>query len=205
MISADEAVDLVYFAGQDVIELHMGLFQAEALEKPDQMIFDLDPSDDDFEKVRKTAFALKDLMDKQEITTFVKTTESHGLHIHVPLKPKNNFDTVKETARKIAEKLNETCPELTTLEQRKNKHGNKVFIDYLHNDYGMTTIAPYSPRAHKGAPLATPIGWEELKDKLKDNKLGPQTYRIDNILRRLSQKSDPWENFNRQRRRPFTA
>lgn len=191
MASADEAADLVYFAGQDVIELHMGLSQKDSLEKPDQIIFDLDPSDNDFEKVRKTAFALKNILDDMDLPSFVKTTGSRGVHIHIPIQPEKKFEEVKDAARKLAEKLHGNCPDLTTLENRKNKRGDKVFLDYLRNDYGMTAIAPYSLRALKGAPVATPIDWEELKD----SKLGPQSYTLQNIFRRLPQKYDPWEVF----------
>ena len=194
MASADEAADLVYFAGQNVIELHMGLARKYDLEIPDQIIFDLDPSDNDFEKVRKTAFALKDILDERDLPSFLKTTGSRGVHIHIPIKPEKKFDEVKKAVRKLAETLHDTCPDLTTLESRKKKRGDKVFIDYLRNDYGMTAIAPYSLRALKGAPIATPIDWEELKDR----ELGPQSYTLENIFRRLPQKADPWKKFYSQ-------
>lgn len=195
MVMANEAADLVYFAGQNAIELHMGLSRSGALEKPDQIIFDLDPSDDDFEKVRQTAFALKDMLDEHEITSFVKTTGSRGLHIHVPLHVDRKFERVKAVARNIAEKLHQGNPKLTTMEQRKDKRGDRVFIDYLRNDYGMTAIAPYSLRALKNAPVATPIDWDELKG----HSLGPQTYTLSNIFRRLAQKKDPWKDFGRHK------
>lgn len=193
MVSADKAADLVYFAGQDVIELHMGLSKAGDLEKPDQIIFDFDPSDDDFEKVREAALALKALLDKENLTSFVKTTGSRGVHVHIPLRPEEKFQDVKPVAREIAQKLHEEKPDLTTLEQRKGERGDKVFIDILRNDYGMTGIAPYSPRAKKSAAIATPVDWEELKGPA----LGPQSYTVKNIFRRLSQKEDPWKNFAR--------
>jgi bifunctional non-homologous end joining protein LigD len=173
----------------------MGLSRSEALEKPDQIIFDLDPSDDDFEKIRTTAFALKTLLDEQDIPSFVKTTGSRGLHIHIPLQVEKAFKEVKAIAEQIARELQKQNPELTTLEHRKDKRGNKVFIDYLRNEYGMTAIAPYSLRALKGAPVATPIDWDELKIP----SLGPQTYTLSNIFRRLGQKTDPWKDFFRHR------
>ena len=195
MVMADETADLVYFAGQNTIEIHMGLSKSGALEKPDQIIFDLDPSDDDFEKVRKTAFTLKELLDEHDVPSFIKTTGSKGLHIHVPIKADHLFDEVKDVARNVAEELNGRIPGLTTMEQRKNKRGDKVFIDYLRNDYGMTAVAPYSMRAIKGAPVATPIDWDELKDP----SLGPRNYTLSNIFRRLAQKNDPWKGFYRRK------
>lgn len=195
MVVADDKEDLVYFAGQDTIEMHMALSRLDDLERPDQIIFDLDPSDDDFEKVRQTAFALKDLLDERDIPCFVKTTGSRGLHIHIPLRPERTFDQVKPVALKLARELNHREPGLTTLEQRIDQRGDRVFIDYLRNDYGMTAIAPYSPRALKGAPVATPLDWEELKDP----ELGPRSYTISNIFRRLGQKADPWVEFRKKR------
>jgi bifunctional non-homologous end joining protein LigD len=82
------------------------------------------------------------------------------------------------------------------LEQRKNKRGNKVFIDFLRNDYAMTAIAPYSLRAKKGAPIATPLEWEELND----SSLHPQSYHLKNIFQRLGKKDNPWKNFNKYNR-----
>ena len=195
MAVADEIADLVYFAGQDIIELHIGLSTTRSLEKPDQIIFDLDPSDDDFEKIRKSAFALKDLLKEYKITSFVKTTGSRGVHVHVPLKVDQKFDEVKSVAKDIAKRLNQRIPDLTTLEHRKKNRGNKVFIDYLRNDYGMTAIAPYSLRALKRAPIATPITWMELRN----TSLGPQSFILSNIFQKLEQSEDPWKRFNYHR------
>lgn len=87
--------------------------------------------------------------------TFVKTSGSRG--VHVLIKVDGSFKDVKDLAKKIAEKLNKKCPRLTTLEQRKKKREDKVFIDFLRNDYSMTTIASYSLHALQGAPIATLI------------------------------------------------
>jgi len=97
--------------------------------------------------------------------------------------------------QQLAEELLARCPDIATMEHRKEKRGSKVFIDYLRNDYGMTAIAPYSLRAVEGAPVATPISWSELKDK----KTGPQSWGLANIFRRLGAKKDPWQNFKRHR------
>ena len=169
----------------------MSLSRAGALEQPDQIIFDLDPTDGDFAKVRQTAFALKELLDERAVPALVKTTGSRGLHIHVPLRADQPFTEVKPVSRRLAETLHRQTPDLTTLEHRKNQRGRKVYIDYLRNDYGMTAIAPYSLRALPGAPVATPIDWAELRN----TSLGPRTYHLGNILRRLGQKADPWAGF----------
>jgi len=195
MASADEERDLVYLANQNVVELHVALATGEALASPDQMIFDLDPSDQDFEKVRELAFELRSLLERYELPCFVKTTGSRGLHVHVPLRGEDRFERVKPVARQLAEEVLDNCPSIATLEHRKEKRGNRVFIDYLRNDYGMTAIAPYSLRALKGAPVATPISWDELGGRDSE----PQSWGLKNIFRRLGGKEDPWAGFNRRR------
>ena len=127
--------------------------------------------------------------------SFVKTSGSRGLHVHVPLKPELHFDKVKKVAKKIAEKLHQQLTDITTMQQRKNKRGNKVFIDILRNDYAMTTIVPYSLRAITGAPVATPLKWEELND----NSLTAQSYHLKNIFHRLGQIDDPCVNHHLNR------
>lgn len=191
MVSADKIDDLVYFAEQNTIELHITLSKIAAINKPDQIIFDFDPSDNGFEKVRSAALILKEILDSFGLSSFVKTTGSRGVHVHIPIKVCLEFEEVKVIAKKIAEKLHDNCSEITTLEQRKEKRGDKVFIDYLRNDYAMTTIAPYSLRAHRGAPVATPINWKELEGKT----LGACSFNLNNIFHRLAQKQDPWQNF----------
>lgn len=192
MVGIGSKKALVYLANQNVIELHAALSTMSSIEKPDQIIFDFDPSDNDFEKVRKAAKGLKKILDDMNIKSFVKTSGSRGLHVHIPLKPEHTFDKVKKFAKQIAEKLQQQFPDITTIEQRKNKRGNKVFIDFLRNDYAMTAIAPYSLRAIAGAPVATPLDWNEVNDR----SLTPQTYHLNNIFRRLGQVDDPWKHFN---------
>ena len=195
MVCVDEAADLVYLAGQNVIELHMGLSRQGALDCPDQLVIDFDPSDGDFAKVRRAALELKGLLDERGLPSFLKTSGSRGLHVHLPLLAEADFDRVKPAARALAEALQARCPKLTTLEMRKDKRGDKVFIDWLRNDYSNTAIAPYSLRALPGAPLATPLDWAELRN----GRLHAQSYTVKNIFRRLAQKQDPWREFDASR------
>jgi bifunctional non-homologous end joining protein LigD len=112
------------------------------------------------------------------------------VHIVIPLKPDHKFDKVKKAAIQIQQYLVDKSPNLFTDTQRKKKRNKKVFVDILRNEYGQTAITPYSMRAIKGAPIATPIEWEELNNK----KLTPQKYNIKNIFQRLGKKEDPWRN-----------
>ena len=192
MLGVKNAKNLVYLAGQNIIEFHIPPAKISDLEIPDQIIFDFDPADDDFDKVRQASLALRKLLDEWKIHSFVKTTGSSGMHVHIPIPPEHPFSKVKSISRKIAEKLQQTCPEITTLKQRKDQREDKVFIDYLRNEYSMTAVAPYSLRAKRGAPIATPLEWSEVEDA----SLKPDSYHIKNIFYRLGQKDDPWQTFN---------
>lgn len=185
---------IAYLANQGCITLHPWLSKKDDLEKPDRMVFDLDPSDDDFEKVRKAAFELKKCFDEAGIPSYPLVTGSKGLHVVVPLQPSLGFDDVRTVARKIAGRVAASGKDLFTTQTAKEKRGNRVFIDYLRNAYGQTSVMPYALRAIKKAPVAVPLDWNEVHDK----ELHPQKYTMQNIFRRLSQKEDPWKNMHRK-------
>ena len=195
MSSADEAADLVYFAGQNAIELHAALSTRADLEKPDQLVVDFDPADGDFDRVRQVARQFSALLTAWDLPGFWKTTGSSGLHVHLPLRPERDFATVKGWANTLARRLHDAMPKDTTLEQRKDKRGNRVFIDVLRNDYGQTAVLPYSVRARPGAPVAMPI----RADELENAELTPDRYTVNNTFQRLGQIEDPWQDFARRR------
>jgi bifunctional non-homologous end joining protein LigD len=187
---------LVYMANYGNITPHIWLSRVDNLENPDRMIFDLDPSSDDFEQVRKAARLMNDLLANDlELTIFLMTTGSRGLHVIVPLDSKTGFDDVRDVAGQIARYLEEKNQELLTTEVRKNKRQGKLFIDIARNAYAQTTVAPYSLRAKAGAPVAVPIEYDELSD----SSLNSQKYNLKNIFKRLGQKPDPWKDINKHR------
>ncbi|HRN78540.1 MAG TPA: non-homologous end-joining DNA ligase [Candidatus Dependentiae bacterium] len=184
---------LVYIANQASIEQHIWLSRVSKLNYPDRMIFDLDPSGKaSFTLVKWTAKTIKKLLDDLELTVFVMTTGSRGLHVVVPLKPVESYARVKNFAQEIAQYLVEQYPDKLTREIRKNKRGNRIFLDTLRNDYGHHGVAPYSVRAKEGAPIATPIEWNELV-----GLSSAQKFTIKNIFSRLSKKKDPWHIINK--------
>jgi len=192
-VVANDAATLVYLANQGCITPHLGLSRVDDVDHPDRMIFDLDLSDADFDKVRAAARRIKNLCDELELATFVQTTGSRGLHVVVPLDRTADFDTARNVARILAEYLADRYPEELTVEQRKEKRKGRVYLDYLRNAYGQTVVAPYAVRARDGAPIATPLDWSEALA----NQLKPDTYTIENIFRRLAQKDDPWKSIDR--------
>ena len=188
-VICNNAATLVYLANQGVLTFHSWLSRKDKLYYPDRMIFDLDPSIDDFPSVRKAALLIKDIFDELKIPSFAMTTGSRGIHILIPLKRVHTFDEVGNFAYIIARKMLEINPGQFTLELRKEKRGKKIFIDTLRNRYSATAVAPYSVRPIEKAPVAAPLWWQEVND----SKLTSQKFNIKNILNRLKQEGDPWE------------
>jgi bifunctional non-homologous end joining protein LigD len=184
---------LVYLANQGVITLHGWLSQADRPKHPDSLIFDLDPPDDDFDAVRYAARRVGELMEEIGLMPHVMTTGSRGLHVLAPLDAKADFDAVRGLGRAMAEHLADAHPDRLTLEQRKDKRKGRLYLDVMRNTYGHTAVVPYSLRAKPGAPVATPLDWDELER----SDLGPRSYNLRNIRQRLFQKDDPWRTMRR--------
>ncbi len=187
---------LVYLANQAVITPHLWLSRIDKLDTPDRMIFDLDPSDDDFSKVKEVAFALKRVLDDLKLHSYVMTSGSKGLHIYVPIRRSANFKETKELAYSCASFIIQVYG-IGTLELRKDKREGEVFIDYLRNSKGATAAAPYAVRAKPNAPVATPLFWKEVEDP----QLHPQKYTIANLFDRLESQKDPWATYFERRQK----
>lgn len=195
MVNANSVGALAYVANQGTVEMHVGLSRLPDLELPDQIIFDLDPPGrGDFEVVRRAAQDTHALCEELDLPAFLKTTGSKGLHVVIPLEPEYSFDVVRNFARNFSQVLVGRYPDRYTLEHRINKRGGKLYLDVLRNGTGQTAIAPYSIRALPGAPIATPLEWDELTRR----DLASDRYNLGNIFRRLSQKADPWDDFQSQ-------
>jgi bifunctional non-homologous end joining protein LigD len=189
-VVCDDAATLAYLVDQGCITLHVWESRADKLDHPDRLVFDLDPPDPGFELVRQGAQALRDTVDEVGLVPFAMTTGSRGIHIVTPLDQSASFDTARAFARDLAELVAIRSPHRFTTEMRKADRGERLFLDYLRNAYGQTSVAPYAVRAKEGAPVATPMDWDELQD----SSLHAQSYTVKNILRRLGQKKDPWRD-----------
>ena len=184
---------LKYLVNQGTLTFHTWLSTTDDIHKPDQFIIDLDPPKGDFEIVRDAALILHEFFEKEEITAFAKTTGSKGVHVMIPLDGKSEFDEVREVGAKIGEIMVEKHGDVFTQEVRKNKRDGKLYFDIQRNAYAQTAVCPYSIRPIEGAPVATPLDWEELKD----GSIDAQSFNVKNIQSRLSQKHDPWKGFRR--------
>ncbi len=175
--------DLVYLVNQGVICFHIWQSRQDMLEQPDRIVFDLDPPEDSFDRVKEAAQKVRDFLDEKGIDPRLMTTGKSGLHVFYDKKRTQNFDEVKTEVRGFARQLSTKYPELLTTEIKKDKRRGRILVDYLRNVYGQTTVCPYSLRPVAGAPVATPIDWDELV-KIDNSR----HYHFRNIFRRLSHK-----------------
>ena len=196
-VLCDKPATLVYLANQACIELHVFLSRTGRLEYPDQLVFDLDPPDSSrFGQARRCALWLRSLLeDELGLTSYVKTTGGHGLHVHVPLNRQEGFDDVRAFARDAAALLAARHPDVVTVEQRKDKRGGRVYADLMRNAYAQTMVAPYVVRGRPGSLVATPLHWDEVED----TGLVPDRFSIRTMAGRLDSTADPWAGMSRRR------
>jgi bifunctional non-homologous end joining protein LigD len=177
-----------------VIELHAWGATTLDLAKPDRMTFDLDPDPLlPWREVMAAARTLRERLDGLGLEAFLKTSGGKGLHLVVPLARRHEWDEVKEFSRAVAEALAADEPARFTAKAAKKERERRIYVDYLRNTAGATTIAAYSVRARSGAPISTPLHWDELGPRLR-----PGSFHAGNIARRLGGlRSDPWKAFRR--------
>ena len=186
----DSEDGLVYLANQGCLTFHCWTARADHPHQPDRVVFDLDPPpvDGAFATVRATALRLRHLFHRLGLTAFVQTTGSRGLHVVAPIVAGPDHDEVLAFAGALARVLAASDPTRLTTEFRKAKRGGRVYLDIARNGYAQTVVAPYSVRARPGAPVATPLDWDEVRT----TRLRPDRWTIGNVFRRLGAKADPW-------------
>ncbi|MFD8614866.1 non-homologous end-joining DNA ligase [Streptomyces sp. NPDC059631] len=182
----DDTATLVYLADQACLTPHRWLSRARAPERPDLMIFDLDPSGDDFAPVREAARLLGTLLDELGLPAALMTTGSRGLHVTVRLDGRCGFDEVREFARDTAGLLVAGHPDRFTTAARKKDRGERLYLDVQRNGYAQTAVAPYAVRARPGAPVAIPLSW----DQLDDPALGPRRWTVADAVDQA--RTRPW-------------
>ena len=178
---------LVWLANLGCIEMNPWNSRLESLDTPDYLIIDIDPSEgNNFEQVMDTARVVKSLMDKAGGSCYCKTSGATGMHVYIPMGKKYNYEQVRDFAHVLASLVQEQLPDFTSLERSLKKRGRKnIYIDFLQNSRGQTLASAYSLRPKPGAPVSTPLEWNELKKGLL-----PSDYNIKNIFKRLEKKGD---------------
>lgn len=187
-ISTREA--MVQLAQIGVLEVHPWGSRNETMEQPDRIVIDLDP--DPAVEWRTVADSAKDVrkrLSAMGLKSFVKTTGGKGLHVVVPILPEHEWPQVKQFAHEFVLAMEKDNPRLFLTKMSKAARAGKIFLDYLRNDRGATAVAPYSPRARAGLPVAMPLSWSEL------NAEEPLRFHVSDIeqwRKRLGR--DPWKD-----------
>jgi bifunctional non-homologous end joining protein LigD len=186
----DDEVGLFALVQMAALEVHTWGSRADDFERPDTLVFDLDPDVEvGYPAVIEAALTVKRVFDSAKLESFVKSTGGKGLHVCIPILPKLHWDAIRDFTGRVAQALVQASPDLYVATQSKAKRRGKTFIDYLRNGRGATFIAPYSTRARAGAPIAVPLEWDELSPKLP-----PSHFTVRNIEQRLAKlQRDPFE------------
>lgn len=185
----ESASGLISEAQMDTLEFHTWGSRVDELEKPDMLVFDLDPDEGmDLTTVRQGVQDLKSVLDELSLNSYLKTSGGKGYHVVVPLKPAGSWDAFRDFAKRIAMVMEQKWPDRYTSNVRKANRKNKIFIDWIRNTRGATSIAPYSIRARKGARVSMPIAWDEL------NTVTPNGVTMADALLRIGG-NDPWRDF----------
>jgi bifunctional non-homologous end joining protein LigD len=193
---------LVGLAQMGVLEIHPWGSKNESLEKPDRVIFDLDPDESiNWKTLAATATEFRARLEELGLRSFLKTTGGKGLHVVVPIRPENEWPVVKEFAHRFVLGSEKKNPGLYLTKMTKALRKNRIYLDYLRNDRGSTAVGPYSPRARSGAPVALPLDWTDLNAKARPvfhvadfdtwkNRLSPDRWaEMGKLKQRLSTKA----------------
>ncbi len=183
LVCNDEAT-LLYMINLGCIDVNPWTSRTDNYLEPDFIIIDLDPSDEDFQKVIETTLAAKKVFDELKIKSFVKTSGKTGIHIYIPCE-KLSFPQARDIAEEICKRINKLLPEITTTEITVSKRGDKLYIDPNQNDEADTVAAPYCVRPAVLPTVSTPLEWKEV-----NKKLDPKKFDINTISERLKRKGD---------------
>ncbi len=187
---------LIALVQMGVLEIHPWGSRVDKLEMPDRVTMDLDPDEGlPWQRVTEAAIDVRDALAGIGLKSFAKTTGGKGLHVVVPLTPKLNWDQVKAFAKWIADSFVAQRPEAFTANMAKRARHGRIYIDYLRNGRGATAVGAYIPRARPGAPVSTPVSWEEVERGVK-----PDEFTVETVPQRLTTlAADPWAEIGKTR------
>jgi len=185
---------LQWLANQNCITPHVWTSRVPDLHRPDLCVFDLDPFGDDAEAVRTAALQVRDLLAEMGLTGAVKTSGSKGFHIVVPLDGRADFGEVAWFADAVAAILVERDPGRLTQAFSKADRGGRIYVDTGRNAYSATMAAAYAVRARPGAPVSAPCTWEDLER----GRVGPRTFTLRTMARRVDDVGDLWSDLRAQ-------
>jgi bifunctional non-homologous end joining protein LigD len=198
MLAIDNPTGLMSLVQAGVVEIHPWGSGADHLERPDRLIFDLDPGEDvPWSAVMAAAREVRDRLKSRGLSSFVKTSGGKGLHVVVPIEPSAGWAEAKSFTASVAEAMAADQPGRYVATIAKRARRGRIFVDYLRNDQGSTAVAAYSTRALPQASVSTPLEWDELSEGLRSDH-----FTVGNVRHRLAfLKRDPWQGFFKVRQR----
>ena len=192
----DDEAALLALSNLGTVSFHRWGARADELERPDVLIIDLDPSRDDITAVVQAARWTRELLDELDLAAYVQVTGSRGLHVVTPLDRSASTEDVRSFADGLAIVLAARHPDELTHQFSKASRGDRLYLDTARNGYAQTAVAPYSVRPRAGAPVATPVEWDELDDP----ELRADRWTIATIPDRMATRPDPWADMARHGR-----
>ncbi|HEY1044248.1 MAG TPA: DNA ligase D [Telluria sp.] len=191
MLHVTSELGILSAAQWNVVEFHTQNALCKSYEKPNRMVFDLDPGEGvDWKAIQEAAQLVHAFLDQLGLPSFLKTSGGKGLHVVVPIKPQYDWDTVKEFSQAVVQHLSKTLPDRFAFKSGPKNRVGKIFIDYLRNGRGSTTAGAWSARVRPGLGISVPIEWEELASV----KSGDQ-WTIQNVHTRLDKGNEPWADY----------
>jgi bifunctional non-homologous end joining protein LigD len=187
LLCQDDA-SLLYMANLGCIELNPWHSRVGSLENPDYLVIDLDPENVPFQRVVEAANAVRKTLDKAGARSLCKTSGKRGLHVYVPLGARYTSDHARQFAEIIAKLVHQQLPQSTSLTRSPSLRQGRVYLDFLQNRRGQTVAAPYSVRPQPGAPVSTPLRWQEVR-----NRLDPSKFTIRAVGKRIDKLGDLWK------------
>src|SRR3954447_17816563 len=184
----NDADTLRWLAQQNCITPHVWNARCDKRDQPDRLVFDLDPTGEDFDEIREAALATAELLRGIGLTPFAKLSGSRGIHVVAPLDRSRHADEVRELAQVLADRIAAEHPDTLTTAWRKEKRDGKILVDVARNTYGQTVVAAYGVRALAGAPVSAPVTWDEVADPT----LTPHAFTLRTLPDRLAAIGDPW-------------
>jgi len=187
---ADSIEAVVSLAQMGIVEIHTWNSTAEDVERPNRLVWDLDPGPEvTWNQVVKAAERVRDVLQTLRLTSWVKTTGGRGLHVVVPLKPKRTVPECLDFSRAVSEAMASTDPHTYTTAFAKAGRERQILIDYLRNNRTNTSVCAFSPRARPGAAVSMPLGWNDLREP-------PERWTLLTVPRRLERlRTDPWKDY----------
>jgi bifunctional non-homologous end joining protein LigD len=187
LVNSREA--LLWMVQMNCVDMNAWYSRVDKPERPDYVVFDLDPDDDAFANAITVAHRVREVLEQLDLRSYVKTSGASGIHVLVPITRRSRFDETYEFAERVSRRVEAENPGLATTEWLKRKRPEgAVLVDHRQNGHGKTIASVYSVRPRPGAPVSTPLAWGELTDDVR-----PQQFGMSEVLERIDRLGDLYE------------